>query len=93
MPRPTAVAGLTSRRILVVDDNVDAAEALAMMLRLSGHEVADRVRRRGGAARRAAAFPPDVVLLDLGMPRLNGYDTARPHARADRGAGTSRSSR
>jgi signal transduction histidine kinase len=63
-------------RILVVDDNADAAEAMALMLRMSGHEVElafDGVE----ALRVAEAFTPDVVLLDLGMPRLNGFDTAR----------------
>jgi two-component system CheB/CheR fusion protein len=64
------------RRILVVDDNADAAEALALMLRLSGHEVEmafDGVE----ALRVAESFSPEIVLLDLGMPRMNGYDTAR----------------
>jgi signal transduction histidine kinase len=72
----TSTAAAPSRRILVVDDNADAAEALALLLRLSGHEVEtafDGVE----ALRVAPAFSPDIVLLDLGMPRLDGYDTAR----------------
>jgi signal transduction histidine kinase/ActR/RegA family two-component response regulator len=63
------------RRILVADDNVDAGESLAMLLRTEGHEV--RVVHDGQAALEVfAAFNPDVVLLDLGMPRLSGYEVA-----------------
>jgi signal transduction histidine kinase len=63
------------RRILVVDDNEDAAMSLAMLLKLSGHEVVtahDGLR----AVEEAARFHPDVVLLDIGLPKLNGYDAA-----------------
>ena len=67
---------MTPRRILVVDDNADAAEALALLLRLSGHEV-ETAFDGLEALRVAPAFSPEIVLLDLGMPRLNGYDTAR----------------
>ena len=64
-----------SCRILVVDDNEDAAEALAQILRLSGHEV--RTAHDGLEALDVApAFLPQVVMLDLGMPNLNGYETA-----------------
>jgi PAS domain S-box-containing protein len=64
------------RRILVVDDNRDAAESLAMMLEIMGHEV--RAAHDGEAAVAAAAeFCPEVVLMDLGMPRLNGYEAVR----------------
>jgi PAS domain S-box-containing protein len=63
-------------RILVVDDNRDAADTLGMLLRNLGHEV--RLAHDGLEAVGAAAdFEPDVVLLDIGMPKLNGYDTAR----------------
>jgi signal transduction histidine kinase len=63
-------------RILVVDDNRDAAISLAMLLRLMGNET--RTAHDGlEALEVAAAFGPEVVLLDIGMPRLNGYDTAR----------------
>jgi PAS domain S-box-containing protein len=64
------------RRILVVDDNRDAAVSLAMILRLLGNE---SVTAHDGldAVRQAAAFRPDIILLDIGMPGLNGYDTAR----------------
>ena len=63
-------------RILVADDNLDAAESLGMMLRLMGNDV--RTVRDGlQALEEAATFRPDLALLDIGMPRLNGYDTAR----------------
>jgi PAS domain S-box-containing protein len=64
------------RRILVVDDNRDGAESLGMMLTLMGNEL--RTAHDGlEALDVAAAFRPDLILLDIGMPRLNGYDTAR----------------
>lgn len=63
-------------RVLVVDDNQDAANSMATMLSLMGHET--RVAFDGIAALEAAEeFRPDVALLDIGMPRLNGYQTAR----------------
>jgi two-component system, OmpR family, response regulator len=62
-------------RLLVVDDNRDAADSLAMLLGLWGHRA--RVAYDGASALRAAgAEPPDAVLLDLGMPGLDGYDLA-----------------
>ena len=62
-------------RILVVDDNVDSAESMALMLQLSGHEVA--MAHDGlEAVEMAERFRPDVAFLDLGMPKLNGYDAA-----------------
>jgi PAS domain S-box-containing protein len=64
------------RRILVVDDNEDAAATLALLLSLMGHET--RVAYDGiEAFEMAGRFCPDVALLDIGMPKLNGYDTAR----------------
>jgi signal transduction histidine kinase/DNA-binding response OmpR family regulator len=69
-------AGPLRYRILVADDNADAAESLGMMLRLMGNEV--RIVRDGAqAVQEAAAFRPDVIMLDIGMPQLNGYDAAR----------------
>jgi CheY-like chemotaxis protein/two-component sensor histidine kinase len=64
------------RRILVVDDNRDAADSLAMMLRVSGHAVQTAYDGLAGV-QAAAAFRPDVVLLDIGMPKMNGYEAAR----------------
>jgi signal transduction histidine kinase len=64
------------RRILVADDNADAAGALSLRLELAGHEV--RTAHDGLEALAVArAFQPEVVLLDLGMPSMDGYETAR----------------
>jgi CheY-like chemotaxis protein len=63
-------------RVLVVDDNVDAADALAELLRLSGHDV--RLAYDGPSAVEAAlTFHPAAVVLDLGLPGLNGFEVAR----------------
>jgi PAS domain S-box-containing protein len=63
-------------RILVADDNIDAADSLAMILEMSGHNV--RVAHDGRAALSVAqSFRPDTVLLDIGMPQLNGYEVAQ----------------
>jgi len=71
-----AVPDVGRRRILVADDNADAAEALALQLRLEGHEV--RIALNGIQALAATkAFVPEVVLMDLGMPQMDGYETAR----------------
>ncbi|HJU72215.1 MAG TPA: ATP-binding protein [Gemmatimonadaceae bacterium] len=73
-------------RILIADDNRDAAESMSMLLRLMGNEVRT-VHDGFQAVEEASAFRPDVILLDIGMPRLNGYDVARS-IRAERwGAG------
>jgi PAS domain S-box-containing protein len=66
----------TKHRILIVDDNEDAAASMDMVLRIMGNEV--QVAHDGlEAVDRAATFSPNVVLLDIGMPKLNGYDAAR----------------
>jgi CheY-like chemotaxis protein len=63
-------------RVLVAEDNHDAADSLALLVRLWGHEV--RVAYDGASALTlASAYRPDVVLLDLAMPRLDGYAVAR----------------
>jgi PAS domain S-box-containing protein len=65
-----------ARRILIADDNRDSAATLAILLEAGGNQV--RVAHDGAAAIEAAAeFSPDVVLLDIAMPRLNGYDACR----------------
>ena len=69
------------RRVLVVDDNRDAAESLAMILSMSGHEVATAFSG-ALALERVHAFRPDVVLMDIGMPGMDGYEVAR-RLRAD----------
>jgi PAS domain S-box-containing protein len=75
----TPVAGKArrgSRRILIVDDNVDAVRSLALFLEMSGHEV--RAAHNGPAALELAqTYQPDVVLLDIGMPGMDGYEVAR----------------
>jgi PAS domain S-box-containing protein len=65
-----------TRRVLIADDNRDAAESLAILLRMEGHDVT--VAHDGREALSAYhAVRPDVVLLDIGMPELNGYEVAR----------------
>jgi len=71
-----AQAGAGKMSMLVADDNVDSAESLAMLLQLEGHEV--QVAHDGEAALRACAQSrPQVALLDLGMPKLDGYEVCR----------------
>ena len=74
------------RRVLVVDDNVDAAESLALLLRLQGHEV-DTAHDGPAALRKAGAFRPEVVLLDIGLPGLDGYQVASRLRRRQRTKG------
>jgi signal transduction histidine kinase/DNA-binding response OmpR family regulator len=63
-------------RILIVDDNKDSADSLQMLLTLGGHEV--RVCHEGRAALElTAAFHPRIILLDIGLPTMNGYEVAR----------------
>jgi PAS domain S-box-containing protein len=79
-PRPATVhpasnghAPLTARRILVVDDNLDAARTMAMMLRAMGHEAA--IAHDGpGAIETSTKFEPNLVLLDIGLPGMDGYE-------------------
>ncbi len=74
-PEPQAEAAAKAR-VLLVDDNADASLTLAMLLRLEGHEVA--VAHDGpGALRLAPQFRPDVVLLDIGLPGMDGYEIGR----------------
>ena len=65
-----------ARRILVVDDNRDSATSMAMLLKLIGHDT--NIAYDGMEALEAAkSFQPDMVLLDIGLPKLNGYDACR----------------
>ena len=73
LPAATASHGLVSRRVLVVDDNADSAEALALLLRVEGHLV-ETAHDGRSAVELAERFQPDAILLDLGMPGMNGYD-------------------
>lgn len=66
----------TTMRVLVVDDNVDAAESLAALLRLVGHRI-ELAHDGVEALQRAEQWQPDVVLLDLGLPRLSGLEVSR----------------
>jgi PAS domain S-box-containing protein len=71
-----AAARPPARHVLVVDDNQDSAESLGTLLKLLGHEV--RTAHDGPSALETAReFRPEVVLLDIGMPGMNGYDVAR----------------
>lgn len=75
---PVAPASLElgARRVLVVDDNKDAADSMRHLLELLGHDV--RTANDGEAGiTEAEAFRPELVLMDLGMPRMNGYEACR----------------
>ncbi len=72
-PAPILAAGL---RILVVDDNRDSANSLSLLLQLIGHETQE-AHDGLEAVETAAAFRPDVILLDIGLPKLNGYEVCR----------------
>ncbi len=80
-PTPTGLGGdapavKTSLRILVVDDNRDGARSLSMMLKLMGNET--RIAYDGAEAVAVAReFRPDVILLDIGLPKMSGYDVCR----------------
>jgi CheY-like chemotaxis protein len=77
-PKPTGSepTPTTARRILVVDDNRDSATSLAMLLKLTGHQTHTAYDGLE-AVEAAATYRPDVVLLDIGLPKLNGYEAAR----------------
>jgi CheY-like chemotaxis protein len=74
---PKAPSGRdTLRRIVLIDDNVDAAESLAMLLRLKGHEVHIAYDGPAGVAL-AQKTGPDCVLVDIGLPGIDGYEVAK----------------
>jgi PAS domain S-box-containing protein len=87
LPRRTLSSALASpvliqsgtsvrRRILIADDNRDAADSLAMLLRMEGHDVTV-VHDGRQAVATIDSFQPEIVMLDIGMPELNGYEVAR----------------
>jgi len=81
----TSVPSVGPCRILVVDDHPDAVEALSMQLQVAGHDV--RSANDGVEAMKIGeAFQPQVVLLDLGMPRMDGYETVKNMRRRPWGA-------
>jgi signal transduction histidine kinase len=73
--RETAVSA-SSARILVVDDNADAADSLKLLLQLDGHRV-EAALSSAEALERVQSFKPDIVLLDIGLPNMDGYEVAR----------------
>ena len=73
---PDGAATTTSKRVLVVDDNADSAQTLADFLELIGHTSATAQDGKS-ALRMVEAFGPDVVLLDIGLPDIDGYEVAR----------------
>ena len=80
-----AVSTSEGARIMLIEDHPDAAESLALLLELLGHRV--RVFSEGAAAlASASADPPDVMVVDIGLPGIDGYEIARrvrrdPHLR------------
>jgi PAS domain S-box-containing protein len=85
--RRTPEAARASRKVLIADDNQDAAMSLAMLVQMMGHET--RIVHDGLAALEVAeTFHPDIVLLDIGMPRLDGYETASRMAKRPWAAST-----
>ena len=75
-PVMQSISPVRMYRIMVVDDNVDAAESLAMMLELDGHSVV-RAHDARAAIALARAERPNVMLLDIGLPDIDGYELAR----------------
>ncbi len=73
---PTTEPAVTPLRILIVDDNRDSADMLATLLKFSGHET-HTVHDGMAAVGAAIKLDPDVILLDIGLPQLNGYEAAR----------------
>jgi PAS domain S-box-containing protein len=74
--RPGKASGERHLRILVVDDNIDSADSLSLALRIRGHD-ARPVYDGASALELGASFEPQVILLDLGMPDLDGHETCR----------------
>jgi two-component system, chemotaxis family, CheB/CheR fusion protein len=75
-PTATASVATTPLRILIVDDNRDSVDMLATLLKLTGHETFT-AHDGLSAVDAATLLDPDVILLDIGLPELNGYEVAR----------------
>jgi two-component system, chemotaxis family, CheB/CheR fusion protein len=73
---PPTRAPVPAKRILIIDDNADASEALAMLLAIEGHDVQTRLDGISGIAA-VETFRPEVVLLDIGLPDRDGFEVAR----------------
>jgi CheY-like chemotaxis protein len=80
LAQPNRPGSQVKRRVLVVDDNVDAADSLAMLLKSDGHE-AETAYSADAALAAVERLRPEVVLLDVGLPQVDGYEIAR-HLRA-----------
>ena len=71
-----STAPVTKKRVLVVDDNRDSANTLAMLLKISGYET--KTAGDGASAIESTAdFKPEVILLDIGLPDMSGYDVCK----------------
>ena len=75
-PMRDATSDIVRKRIIVVDDNDDQVQSLAMLLEMMGHTVS-RASTGPEAIERAVAFRPDLMLIDIGMPGMGGYEVAR----------------
>jgi PAS domain S-box-containing protein len=75
-PAPRVPSAAAPRRVLVIEDNEDAADTMRAVLELAGHAVAVAYNGPDGLAE-ARAFHPDVVLCDIGLPKMDGYQVAR----------------
>jgi PAS domain S-box-containing protein len=75
-PPPATRAESPGRRVLIIEDNPDAATSLATLLEITGHEVSAALDGADGIAV-ARRFRPDVVLCDIGLPKMDGYEVAR----------------
>ena len=74
-PKPSLAEPPPARRVLIVDDNLDAAETLAMMLELLGQQTR-QAHESSGALREAAEYKPDLIFMDIGLPGLSGHEIA-----------------
>lgn len=81
LPEVRQPARDTPRRMLIVDDNEDSARSMSTLQRLRGHETRTAFTGPAAVAVAAAGFTPEVVLLDIGLPGMDGYEVAR-HLRA-----------